>query len=43
MKVRNPYIFKVNGKLVRMNFSDTDKTIGDCLMGVLENLYTRRN
>ncbi len=30
---------KVNGKLVRMNFSDTDKTIEDCLMRILENLY----
>ena len=26
MKVKNPYIFKVNGKLVRIRFSDTDKT-----------------
>ena len=25
-KVKNPYIFKVNGKLVRIRFSDTDKT-----------------
>ena len=39
MKVKNPYIFKVNGKLVRMSFSDTDKTADDCLTRVLENLY----
>lgn len=38
-KVKNPYIFKVNGKLVRMSFSDTDKTAEDCLTRVLENLY----
>ncbi len=38
MKVKNPYIFKVNGKLVRMGFSDTDKTAEDCLTGVLMNL-----
>lgn len=31
-KVKNPYIFKVNGKLVRIRFSDTDKTVEDCLM-----------
>ena len=39
-KVKNPYIFKVNGKLVRISFSDTDKTAEDCLTNVLKNLYT---
>ncbi len=39
MKAKNPYIFKVNGKLVRIRFSDTDKTADDCLTKVLENLY----
>ena len=39
MKVKSPYIFKVNGKLVRMKFSDTDKTAEDCLTRILENLY----
>ncbi len=39
VKVKNPYIFKVNGKLVRIRFSDTDKTAEDCLTRVLENLY----
>ena len=39
MKVKNPYIFKVNGKLVRISFSDTDKTAEDCLTRVLMNLY----
>lgn len=38
-KVKNPYIFKVNGKWVRIRFSDTDKTAEDCLTRVLENLY----
>ncbi len=38
-KVKNPYIFKVNGKLVRISFSDTDKTAEDCLTNVLKNLY----
>ena len=36
---KNPYIFKVNGKLVRIRFLDTDKTAEDCLTRVLENLY----
>ena len=39
MKVKNPYIFKVNGKLVRISFSDIDKTAEDCLTRVLMNLY----
>ena len=39
MKVKNPYIFKVNGKLVRISFSDTDKTAEDCLTRALMNLY----
>ncbi len=38
-KVKNPYIFKVNGKLVRIRFSNTDKTAEDCLTSVLKNLY----
>jgi len=38
-KVKNPYIFKINGKLVRMRFSNTDKTADDCLTNVLKNLY----
>ena len=39
-KVKNPYIFKVNGKLVRISFSeDTDLTADDCLTRVLANLY----
>lgn len=38
-KVKNPYIFKVKGKLVRIRFSDTKKTADDCLTNVLKNLY----
>ncbi len=39
IKTKNPYIFKVKGKLVRIRFSDTDKSAEDCLTRVLENLY----
>ncbi len=39
MKTKNPYIFNVNGKLVRIRFSDSDKTADDCLTNVLKNLY----
>ncbi len=39
-KVKKFYIFKVNGKLVRMRFTEnTDLTADDCLTRVLENLY----
>ncbi|MEG1313843.1 MAG: hypothetical protein RSD40_05965 [Bacilli bacterium] len=38
-KVKNPYVFKVNGKLVRIMFSDTERTADDCLTDVLKNLY----
>ncbi len=37
MKIKNSYI--VNGRLVRIGFSDTDKTTEDCFTRVLENLY----
>ena len=38
-RIRKKYFNKVNGKLVRIRFSDTDKTAEDCLTRVLENLY----
>lgn len=38
-RVKNPYIFKVKGKLVRIRFSNTEKTADDCLTNVLKNLY----
>lgn len=39
VSTKNPYIFKVNGILVRFIFSDSDKTADDCLTNVLKNLY----
>ena len=38
-QVKNPYVFKVNGKLVRMSFAENGPTADDCLTRVLENLY----
>ena len=38
-KVKNPYIFKVNGRLVRMRFSENSLTADECLTNMLENLY----
>ena len=39
IKVKNPYIFKVNGRLVRMRFSENGPTADECLTNMLENLY----
>ena len=38
-KAKNPYVFKVNGKLVRFGFSENGPTADECLTRVLENLY----
>ena len=38
-KVKNPYIFKVNGRLVRMRFSENGPTADECLTNMLEDLY----
>ena len=38
-KTKNPYVFKVNGTLIRIGFSETNKTADDCLTSVLKNLY----
>jgi len=38
-QVENPYVFKINGHLVQIRFSDTNKTAEDCLTNVLQKLY----
>ena len=38
-KVKNPYIFKVNGRLVRMRFSENGPAAEECITNMLENLY----
>ena len=35
-QVKNPYVFKVNGKLVRMIFSEKGPTSHDCLTRLLK-------
>lgn len=37
--VKNPYAFKVNGRIVKISFSITEKTADDCFTDVLKNLY----
>ena len=39
LKVKNPYIFKINGRIVQIAFSNNDKTADDCLTNVLNKLY----
>ena len=41
-KTKNSYIFKINGKLVRISFSDTNKTANDCFTRVFKKLYIKR-
>lgn len=38
-QVENPYVFKVNGHLVQIGFTNNGKTAEDCLTNVLRNLY----
>ena len=38
-KTKNPYIFKVNGRLVKLEFTDNGKSAEDCLINVFKNLY----
>ncbi len=37
--VENPYVFKIKGRVVKVNFSDSNKTAEDCLTSVLKSLY----
>lgn len=38
-KTKNPYVFKINGRLVRIRFSENGPTADECLSRMLENLY----
>lgn len=37
--VENPYVFKIKGHLVQIEFTENDKTAEDCLTDVLKGLY----
>lgn len=37
--VKNPYVFKIKGKLVQIAFSDSNRTAEDCLTNVLKKVY----
>ena len=38
-KTKNPYIFKVNGKLVKLEFTDNGRKAEDAITNVLKSLY----
>ncbi|MBO5476901.1 MAG: hypothetical protein J6A15_04040 [Clostridia bacterium] len=35
----NPYMFKCNGKKVKIEFSNTEKRAEECLTSVIKNIY----
>ena len=37
--VSNPYIFKVNGNLVQIAFSDNNKSAENCITKVIKSIY----
>ena len=38
-KTKNPYIFKVNGKLVKLEFADNVKDGEDAIINVIKKIY----
>ena len=38
-KTKNPYIFKINGRLVKIEFSDNEKSAEECITKVIKSLY----
>lgn len=41
-EIKNPYVFKMNGKLVRMSFSENGPTADECLTRVLETYIDKK-
>ena len=38
-KTKNPYVFKVNGRLVKIEFTDNGKSAEDSITNVIKSLY----
>ena len=38
-KTKNPYIFKVNGRLVKLEFTDNGKKAEDVIINVIKSIY----
>ena len=39
MQVKNPYVFKVNGRLVKLEFTDNGKKAVDAIINVIKSIY----
>lgn len=39
MSVKNPYVFKVNGRLVKIAFSNNDRIAEECITKVIKSIY----
>jgi len=38
-QVKNPYVFKVNGKLVKLEFTDNGTNAEDAIINVIKSIY----
>lgn len=38
-KTKNPYIFKVNGRLVKIEFTDSGRKAEDTIINVIKSIY----
>lgn len=38
-KAKNPYVFKVNGRLVKLDFSDNGKNAENAITNVIKSIY----
>lgn len=38
-KTKNPYIFKVNGRLVKIEFTDNGRKAEDAIINIIKSLY----
>ena len=38
-KTKNPYIFKVNGKLVKLEFSDNETNAEEAITNIIKSIY----
>ncbi len=36
---KNPYVFKVNGRLVKIEFSNNERRAEDAIMSIIKGLY----
>ena len=38
-KTKNPYIFKVNGRLVKIEFTDNGRKAEDAIINIMKSIY----